>query len=94
MVIPMAEGGLAVAAAIAGATMKAAGTLVKVSPEQFIEITNRFHEKGIIIVHSQKGTLTKTHVYVTGVHGIIFYCKTISKLPINIDVEAKSISLG
>jgi hypothetical protein len=79
--------------AIQAYAAQVAGTSVEVSPEQFVEIIRRHLDKGIIVAHGMVGVFTKSHVYVTGVQGIIFYCKTLDPLSINVDVEAKKILL-
>ena len=83
----------AVGAAGSAASMRVAGTLIRLDPHQFVEFVNRHRNKGIIVAHSLTGLISKSHVYVTGIHGLVFYCKSSEPLPIDVDVEAKHIRI-
>jgi len=90
----MTNGAVVAGAAASTATsMRVAGTLIKLDPYQFVDFVNRHRSKGIVVAHSLTGLLSKSHVYVTGVHGLVFYCKSSEPLPILVDVEAKSIRI-
>ena len=73
--------------------MRLAGPLIKLDTRQFLSFVERFREKGIIVVHGMKGIISKKHVYITAYHGLIFYCETLSPLPISVDVEAKQLRI-
>ncbi|RLG71013.1 MAG: hypothetical protein DRO23_12570 [Thermoprotei archaeon] len=71
--------------------IRTAGTIVQIDPRRFIKVANKFRDKGIVIVHSVSGVISKRHVYTTGIHGIVFFCETTEKLSLTVDFEAKSL---
>jgi len=71
--------------------IRAAGTIVQVDPRQFIEVVNKFRDRGIVVVHGVSGVISKRHVYITGIHGVVFFCETTEKLPLTVDFEAEKV---
>ena len=71
--------------------LKAGGTLIELEPHRFVEFVSRYKDRGIVVVHGMKGVFTKKHVYVTALHGLVFYCSSPELLPVKVDIEAKTI---
>jgi len=69
----MAYTGAAAAAAIAQAT-KASGSIVRMSPDQFIRILGRAEEP--LVVHAIGGIFRKNYQYLTSYKGIFFFTKS------------------
>jgi hypothetical protein len=83
----------AVAAAHANA-IKACGTMVNVSPEDFVRVLAL--DDDALVVHATGGVFTTVHRYLTSVRGLAFHCQSPEPLQIPTDrilVEAKSISM-
>lgn len=63
----MADGGAAVAAAIANA-IKASGVVVRVEPQDFINILRRVEKP--LVVYAQGGIFSTNHQYLTSYKGL------------------------
>jgi hypothetical protein len=74
-----AAGGAAAAAAIANA-IKASGTLVRVSPEDFQRLLNK--QSDALVVHTEGGVLRKNYQYLMGYRGLTFFTKSPEPLSI------------
>ena len=72
-------------------TLKAGGTLIELEAHRFVEFVSRYKDRGIVVVHGVKGIFSKKHVYITALHGLVFYCTSPELLPVKIDIEAKTI---
>lgn len=71
--------------------VRVSGTLVKLDVSQFIKVIEKYRDNGVIVVHGVVGTFKKKHLYLTAVHGIIFYCEAEKPIPVTVDVEAKKL---
>lgn len=69
----MAHGEAAVAAAIANA-IKASGVVVRVEPEDFVNILRKAERP--LIVYTQGGLFSKNHQYLTSYKGFAFFTKS------------------
>jgi|GEM_PF-2781145 len=84
----------ATSAAVISAAVMAAGTLVELDSEQFVEIANRLQKNGAFIIHGKTGLIHKKETYIVGNQGIILYCRSESiLLSIKADIETKRLSL-
>jgi len=79
-----AASGAAAAAAIANA-IKASGVVVRVSPENFLNILRRVENP--LIVYSQGGFFTTKHQYLTSYKGLAFYTKSREQIDLPRSVE-------
>ena len=85
--------GAAVAAAIADA-IKASGVLVRVAPQEFLNILRRQQQP--LIVHATGGVFRTHHQYLSSYKGLAFYTKSpepLSLPPGSEIVNAGSISI-
>lgn len=82
-----AAAGAAAAATIAQA-IKASGAIVKVEPEEFMNIVSR--GKNPLIVVSKGGFLNKLFDYLTGYKGFVFYTR--SNKPLYLPGDSEIIS--
>jgi hypothetical protein len=81
-----AAGGAAGAAAAAIAqAIKASGAIVRVGPDDFMEILNR-SERPLVVCSQSKFISTKYH-YLTAYKGLIFYTKTETALTLRLETE-------
>jgi hypothetical protein len=81
------------AAAVANA-IKAFGTVVRVSPEEFRKVLNRCDDG--LVVTAEGGVFTTKHLYLLGYKGFVFFCR--SPEPIEIPrhlevVQAESVAV-
>jgi ethanolamine utilization protein EutA (predicted chaperonin) len=80
----MAHGGAAaVAAAIANA-IKASGLVVRVEPEDFVNILRKAEK---LIVSKQGGVFSKNHQYLTSYKGFAFFTKSREQIDLSRGVE-------
>ena len=82
----------AAAAAIAQA-IKASGAIVRMDPDDFLQIVNRADEPLVVMAISKVFGRT-TYKYITSYKGLAFYTKSSSQLPMSISaqlIHAKSI---
>jgi hypothetical protein len=93
----IANAGAAAAVAVAAAhanAIKACGTLVKVSPKDFLRVLAL--DNDALVVHATGGVFTTVHRYLTSVRGLAFHCRSAEPIDIPTDrilVEAKAISM-
>jgi hypothetical protein len=80
----MAHGAAAAAAAIARA-IRASGTLVRVSPQDFDAIVKRSPKA--LVIHSLGGVFSKKHQYFVSYKGFAFYTKSAAALILPTDAE-------
>ena len=81
-----AAGGAAGAAAAAIAqAIKASGAIVRVEPNDFMEILRR-SERPLVVCSQSKFISTKYH-YLTAYKGLIFYTKTETALALRLETE-------
>jgi hypothetical protein len=81
-----AAGGAAGAAAAAIAqAIKASGAIVRVEPNDFMEILRR-SERPLVVCSQSKFFSTKYH-YLTAYKGLIFYTKTETALALRLEIE-------
>lgn len=72
--------------------IKASGAIIKMAPQDFLEILSRTH-KPLIVVDRQRhdsgflSTPVYSYQYLTGYKGLIFYTHTKTKLQLPVDVE-------
>jgi hypothetical protein len=72
-----ASAGAAAAAAIAQA-IKASGAIVRVAPEDFLQILSR--SKDPLVVHALGGIFSTNYQYLSSYKGLAFFCKSASPL--------------
>ena len=72
-------GAAAAAAAIAQAT-KASGVIVRVSPDDFLNIVDKNDEP--LVVHATGGFFSIKHQYLTSYRGLAFFAKSQSEIPL------------
>jgi len=80
----MAHGGAAAAAAIANA-IKASGTVVRVTPEAFVQILRKTEKP--LVVYSEGGFLSRNHQYLTSYKGFAFFTKSREQIDFPRSVE-------
>ena len=74
----------AAGAAIANA-IKASGTVVRVQPEDFVNILRRVEKP--LVIYNKGGFFTTKHQYLTSYKGFAFYTKTASEIDLPKSVE-------
>jgi hypothetical protein len=67
-------GGGAAAAAVIAQAIKASGAIVRMSPQDFLQIVERSEEP--LVVSAQGGFFSTKHEYLTGYRGLAFYAKS------------------
>lgn len=67
-------GGAAAAAAIIAQAIKASGAIVRMSPQDFLQIVERSEEP--LVVTAQGGLFSTKYEYLTGYRGLVFYTKS------------------
>jgi len=80
----MADGGAAVAEAIANA-IRASGVLVRVTPQDFANILRRVEKP--LIVYSEGGIFSASHQYLTSYKGFAFFTKAREQIDLPKGVE-------
>jgi len=80
-------------AVIISSHVRAGGTLVELSKNQFLDLIRRFGEKDFLVIHGMIGVLKKKHLYLTAINGITFICETAEELPVRVDIEAKRLHI-
>jgi hypothetical protein len=73
-----AAGGAAAAAAAIAQAIKASGAIVRVEPEDFLQILAR--QKEPLVVHATGGFFSTNYQYLSSYKGLAFYCKSPSPL--------------
>ena len=81
----MHGGGAAAAAAIAQA-IKASGAIVRMDPENFVQIVHRAEEPLVVMATSKIFGRT-SYKYLTSYKGLAFYTKSSSQLPLGVRTE-------
>ncbi|NIN71070.1 MAG: hypothetical protein GTO46_03855 [Gemmatimonadetes bacterium] len=79
------HGGAAAAAAIAQA-VKASGAIVRMEPNDFVQIVHRAEEPVVVMATSKIFGRT-SYKYLTSYKGLAFYTKSSSQLPLGVRVE-------
>ena len=79
-----AAAGAAIAAAIANA-IKASGVVVRVRPEDFVNILRRVDKP--LVIYSKGGFFSSKHQYLTSYKGFAFYTKTSDQIDLPMSVE-------
>lgn len=81
----MADSGAAVAAIIANA-IKASGTVVSITPSEFVKIVKKVDAP--LVIYTLGGFLSKNHQYLTSYKGFAFHTKSSEQidLPRNTEV--------
>lgn len=72
-------GGAAYIAMIHNA-IKACGTIVKVQPDDFLQILGR--EEKPLVVRATGGLFTRKYLYLTSYRGLAFHCSSKEELPL------------
>jgi hypothetical protein len=81
----MHGGGAAAAAAIAQA-VKASGAIVRMEPNDFVQIVHRAEEPVVVMATSKIFGRT-SYKYLTSYKGLAFYTKSSSQLPLGVRSE-------
>lgn len=87
----MSTAPVVVPAVASSPTVRVSGTLVKLKESQFVKVVEKYRDKGVIVVHGTVGVFKKKHLYLTAIHGIVFYCETEKPMAISVDVEAEKL---
>jgi hypothetical protein len=72
-------GAAAAAAAIAQAT-KASGVIVRIGPDDFLNILDKNDEP--LVVHATGGFFSVKHQYLTSYRGLAFFTKSAAEIPL------------
>jgi hypothetical protein len=81
----MHGGGAAAAAAIAQA-IKASGAIVRMDPENFLQIVHRADE-AVVVMATSKIFGRTSYKYLTSYKGLAFYTKSPGQLPLGVRAE-------
>lgn len=79
------HGAAAAAAAIAQA-VKASGAIVRMDPENFVQIVHRAEEP-VVVMATSKIFGRISYKYLTSYKGLAFYAKSSSQLPLGVRTE-------
>ena len=80
-----AAGAAAAAAAAVAQAIKASGAIVRVGPEQFLQIVGRQEEP--LVVQATGGFFTTNYQYLSSYKGLIFYAKAADPLDLPPETE-------
>jgi hypothetical protein len=72
--MPVIHGGAAAAAAALAQAIKASGAIVKVSPDDFLQIVRR--QKEPLVVHATGGFFSTSYSYLSSYKGLTFFTKS------------------
>lgn len=75
------SGGAAAAQAAINEAIKASGAIIRIEAEEFKRLISKM-EDGIVIEKDASGFLSSGYKYSTAYKGFIFYCKSVSAIPI------------
>jgi hypothetical protein len=73
-----AAGGAAAAAAAIAQAIKASGAIVRVEPEDFVQILSR--QKEPLVVQATGGFFSTNYQYLSSYKGLAFFCKSATPL--------------